>query len=30
MKKDKGKSGPKAMSSTEMLNDLVDGLMTHA
>ena len=30
MKKEKGKSGPKAMLSTEMLNDLVDGLMTHA
>ena len=30
VKKEKGKSGPKAMWSTEMLNDLVDGLMTHA
>ena len=29
-KKEKGKSGPKAMWSTEMLNDLVDGLMTYA
>ena len=30
VKKEKGKSGPKAMWSTEMLNDLVDGLMAHA
>ena len=30
MKKEKGKSGPKTMWSTEMLNDLVEELMTHA